>query len=64
MLPIGEVQGAYYTLLPLVCLGRAQKRIAQQRIDSKMELGRIVDVRKKIFTEVKVRLSSLPVFRN
>ncbi|KAK7061013.1 hypothetical protein VNI00_000748 [Paramarasmius palmivorus] len=34
-------------------LPRAQKRIAQQRIDSKMELGRIVDIRKKVFAEVK-----------
>jgi hypothetical protein len=54
MLPIGEVQGAYYSLLPFVCLGRAQKRIAQQRIESRMDLGRIVDIRKKVFTEVKV----------
>lgn len=34
-------------------LPRAQKRIAQQRIDSRMDLGRIVDIRKKVFTEVK-----------
>ncbi|KAF9466083.1 WD40-repeat-containing domain protein [Collybia nuda] len=34
-------------------LPRAQKRIAQQRIDSKMDLGRIVDIRKKVFAEVK-----------
>ncbi|KAJ3994098.1 U4/U6 snRNP-specific spliceosomal protein [Lentinula boryana] len=34
-------------------LPRAQKRIAQQLIDSKMELGRIVDIRKKVFGEVK-----------
>ncbi|ESK96502.1 u4 u6 small nuclear ribonucleoprotein prp4 [Moniliophthora roreri MCA 2997] len=34
-------------------LPRAQKRVALQRIDSKMELGRIVDIRKKIFAEVK-----------
>ncbi|TFK39795.1 U4/U6 snRNP-specific spliceosomal protein [Crucibulum laeve] len=34
-------------------LPRAQKRIAQQRIDSKMDLGRIVDIRKKVFSEVK-----------
>lgn len=33
---------------------RAQKRIAQQRIDSKLDLGRIVDIRKKAFAEVKV----------
>ncbi|KIY63575.1 U4/U6 snRNP-specific spliceosomal protein [Cylindrobasidium torrendii FP15055 ss-10] len=34
-------------------LPRAQKRVAQQRIDSRMDLGRIVDIRKKVFTEVK-----------
>lgn len=33
---------------------RAQKRIAQQRIDSKLDLGRVVDIRKKAFAEVKV----------
>lgn len=61
MLQIGEVQGAYYTPLSFACFGRAQKRIAQQRIDSRMDLGRIVDIRKKVFTEVKVRLSYLPI---
>ncbi|GLB41923.1 putative pre-mRNA processing factor 4 (PRP4) like [Lyophyllum shimeji] len=34
-------------------LPRAQKRVAQQRIDSKMDLGRVVDIRKKVFAEVK-----------
>ncbi|KAK0467004.1 U4/U6 snRNP-specific spliceosomal protein [Desarmillaria tabescens] len=34
-------------------LPRAQKRVAQQRIDSKMDLGKIVDIRKKVFAEVK-----------
>ncbi|KAG5654375.1 hypothetical protein H0H81_003833 [Sphagnurus paluster] len=34
-------------------LPRAQKRVAQQRIDSKLDLGRIVDIRKKVFNEVK-----------
>ncbi|KAJ7890542.1 U4/U6 snRNP-specific spliceosomal protein [Mycena olivaceomarginata] len=34
-------------------LPRAQNRVAQQRIDSKMDLGRIVDIRKKVFAEVK-----------
>lgn len=33
---------------------RAQKRIAQQQIGSKMPLGRIIDIRKKVFAEVKV----------
>ncbi|KZT18652.1 U4/U6 snRNP-specific spliceosomal protein [Neolentinus lepideus HHB14362 ss-1] len=34
-------------------LPRAQKRVAQQHIDSKIPLGRIIDMRKKIFAEVK-----------
>ncbi|KAG6868946.1 hypothetical protein C0993_007160 [Termitomyces sp. T159_Od127] len=34
-------------------LPRAQKRVAQQRLDSKMALGRIVDIRKRVFNEVK-----------
>ncbi|KAF8906296.1 WD40-repeat-containing domain protein [Gymnopilus junonius] len=34
-------------------LPRAQKRIAQQRLDSKMDLGRVVDIRKRAFAEVK-----------
>ncbi|KAH9940908.1 U4/U6 snRNP-specific spliceosomal protein [Epithele typhae] len=34
-------------------LPRAQKRIAQQRLDSKMTLGRIIDIRKKVFADVK-----------
>lgn len=34
-------------------LPRAQKRVAQQRIDSKIPLGRIIDIRKKVFSEVK-----------
>ena len=28
--------------------------MAQQQLDSKLELGRIVDIRKKVFSEVKV----------
>lgn len=38
----------------LIFRNRAQKRIMQQRLDSRMELGRIVDIRKKVFNEVKV----------
>ncbi|KAA1475472.1 U4/U6 snRNP-specific spliceosomal protein [Dentipellis sp. KUC8613] len=34
-------------------LPRAQKRVAQQRIDSKMPLGRIIDMRKHVFADVK-----------
>ncbi|KAI0050960.1 U4/U6 snRNP-specific spliceosomal protein [Auriscalpium vulgare] len=34
-------------------LPRAQKRVAQQRIDSKMPLGRIIDIRKRVFADVK-----------
>jgi hypothetical protein len=40
--------------LLLFSFGRAQKRVAQQRIDSKIDLGRIVDIRKKVFSDVKV----------
>ncbi|KAF9223999.1 WD40 repeat-like protein [Gyrodon lividus] len=39
-------------------LPRAQKRVAQQRIHATMPLGRIIDLRKKVFTEVK-RFSNL-----
>ncbi|KXN87402.1 U4/U6 small nuclear ribonucleoprotein Prp4 [Leucoagaricus sp. SymC.cos] len=39
-------------------LPRAQKRVARQHLDSRMELGRIVDIRKKVFNEVK-RFSNL-----
>lgn len=52
MLRLNLKQGAYYTIL--ILLGRAQKRVTQQRIDSKMEMGRIVDIRKRVFDEVKV----------
>lgn len=38
----------------LFSFDRAQKRVAQQRIDSKIDLGRIVDIRKKVFSDVKV----------
>lgn len=41
---------------------RAQKRIAQQRIDSKLDLGRVVDIRKKSFADVKVCLLSHTMF--
>ncbi|KAI0057254.1 U4/U6 snRNP-specific spliceosomal protein [Artomyces pyxidatus] len=34
-------------------LPRAQKRVAQQRIDSKVPLGRIIDIRKRVFADVK-----------
>ncbi|KAF9038429.1 U4/U6 snRNP-specific spliceosomal protein [Panaeolus papilionaceus] len=32
---------------------RAQERITQQRKDSQMDLGRVVDIRKKVFNEIK-----------
>ena len=35
---------------------RAQKRVAQQRIDSRIPLGKLIDLRKKIFANVKVRV--------
>ncbi|TFY57871.1 hypothetical protein EVJ58_g6757 [Rhodofomes roseus] len=34
-------------------LPRAQKRVAQQRLDSKIPLGRIIDIRKKVFAEAR-----------
>jgi hypothetical protein len=37
---------------------RAQKRVAQQRIDSRIPLGKLIDLRKKIFANVKVRVSA------
>ncbi|CAK5274022.1 unnamed protein product [Mycena citricolor] len=39
-------------------LPRAQKRVTQQRIDSKMDLGRIVDIRKRAFAEKFSNLGS------
>lgn len=38
---------------------RAQKRIAQQRIDSRIPLGKLIDLRKKIYANVKVCISAL-----
>ncbi|KAF7308772.1 WD-REPEATS-REGION domain-containing protein [Mycena kentingensis (nom. inval.)] len=40
-------------LLAEYSLPRAQKRVNQQRSDSRMDLGRIVDIRKKVFAEVQ-----------
>ncbi|KAI1793533.1 U4/U6 snRNP-specific spliceosomal protein [Ganoderma leucocontextum] len=40
-------------LLAEYSLPRAQKRVVQQRIDSKIPLGRIIDIRKKVFADVK-----------
>lgn len=53
LLDIDKVLTGYYLFAYAPC--RAQKRLAQQRIDSKMDLGRVVDIRKKVFNEVKVR---------
>ncbi|KAI8974509.1 U4/U6 snRNP-specific spliceosomal protein [Trametes punicea] len=39
-------------------LPRAQTRVAQQRIDCKMPLGRIIDIRKKVFAERFAELGS------
>ena len=52
--PIGGPQIGAYCLLCFRIRCRAQKRVAQQRLDSKMPLGRIIDIRKKVFAEVKV----------
>ena len=38
---------------------RAQKRVAQQRIDSRIALGKLIDLRKKLFSNVKVRVPTL-----
>lgn len=60
-LPIGQSQSR---CLLLFCFfrffGRAQKRVAQQQLESKIDLGRIIDIRKKVFAEVKV-CSLLPM---
>lgn len=34
---------------------RAQLRVAQQREESRLPLGKIIDTRKRVFAEVKVR---------
>lgn len=58
-LPIGGHQeGAYCVFCVFVTPCRAQQRVAQQRLDSKIPLGRIIDIRKKIFAEVRVRPSA------
>jgi hypothetical protein len=44
-------------------LGRAKKRVARQLLDSKMPLGRIIDIRKKVFADVKVSFISLRLRR-
>jgi len=49
-----------YSVLRLFFSFRAQKRVAQQRLDSRLDLGRIVDIRKKVFAEVKVVISTCP----
>jgi hypothetical protein len=49
----------YQVLTTVFCLRlrfRAQNRVAQQRIDSKHPLGKLIDVRKRIFSHVRVRL--------
>lgn len=52
-LPIGDISKVLTTSYPLRHC-RAQKRVAQQRIHAKLPLARIIDLRKKIFGEVKV----------
>ncbi|KAJ2918692.1 hypothetical protein MD484_g1787, partial [Candolleomyces efflorescens] len=44
---------AEYSLPRLELRYPAQQRIAQQRLDSRLDLGRVVDIRKKVFAEVK-----------
>ena len=38
---------------------RAQKRIAQQRLESKVPLQQLNDIRKRVFNEVKVSMTWL-----
>lgn len=52
-LPIGDISKVLTTSCPLPHC-RAQKRVAQQRIHAKLPLTRIIDLRKKIFGQVKV----------
>ena len=52
-IPIGDISKVLTTSCPFRHC-RAQKRVAQQRIHAKLTLARIIDLRKKIFGEVKV----------
>ena len=59
--PVGVIKHQVLTIFLAVLFDfRAQKRIAQQRIDSRIPLGKLIDLRKKIYADVKVRVSSLP----
>jgi U4/U6 small nuclear ribonucleoprotein PRP4 len=44
---------------------RAQKRVAQQKVDSKLPLSRIIDIRKRVFADVKVcQVCYLPCYHS
>lgn len=58
--PVGVIEHQVLTILLAVSFDfRAQQRVAQQRIDSRIPLGKLIDLRKKIFANVKVCISSL-----
>ena len=58
--PVGVIRNQVLTIFPAVLFdSRAQKRIAQQRIDSRIPLGKLIDLRKKIYANVKVRVPTL-----
>ena len=58
--PVGVIKHQVLTTFFAALFGsRAQKRVAQQRIDSRIPLGKLIDLRKKIFANVKVRLHPL-----
>jgi len=51
--------GAY--MFVLIFPDRAQKRIAQQREEHSMPLSQILDIRKQVFTHIKVRDVHSPI---
>jgi hypothetical protein len=47
------------TILFSLALSRAYGRIVQQRKDAVMPLGRVIDIRKRVFADVKVRFTTI-----
>lgn len=43
---------------------RAQNRVAEQKLDSKLPLSRIIDIRKRVFADVKVCRAYVRIIRN
>ena len=60
--PIGVIKRCLLYSLRFFFDFRAQKRVAQQRIDSRIPLGKLIDLRKKIYANVKVRVLSSFLF--